>query len=61
MKLTVEIDIILFNCIERFLESQLPNPEAAVILQALEDVAIKHTAKALRERITISEPPQIDL
>lgn len=52
----VEIDSDLFDRIEHFLESQLPNPEAAAILQELEDAEIERTARALRERFIISEP-----
>jgi hypothetical protein len=52
----VEIDATLFDRIERYLESQLPDPEAAAILQALEDAEIERTARALRERFVISEP-----
>jgi hypothetical protein len=52
----VEIDSALFDRIERFLESQLPDGEAAAILQALEDAEIERTAKALQQRYIISEP-----
>ncbi|MBD2057787.1 hypothetical protein H6F88_17470 [Oculatella sp. FACHB-28] len=34
----------------------LPDPEAAAILQVLEDAEIERTARALRERYVISEP-----
>ena len=52
----VEIDADLFDRIERYLESKLPDPEAAAIPQALEDAEIERTARALRERYVISEP-----
>jgi hypothetical protein len=55
----VELDAELFDRIEQFLESLLPNPEAAAILQALEATEIERTARALRERFVISEPPTI--
>ena len=52
----VELDATLFDRIEQFLESLLPNPEAAAILQALDDAEIERNARALRERFVISEP-----
>ena len=54
--INVEINIQLFDRIERYLESQLPDPEAAAILQDLEAAEVERTAKALRERFIISEP-----
>ncbi|MDX2215253.1 MAG: hypothetical protein SFY66_18460 [Oculatellaceae cyanobacterium bins.114] len=57
VRLLVQIDAELFDQIERFLESQLPDSEAADILQSLEAAEIERTAKALRERFVISEPP----
>ncbi|NJP12682.1 MAG: hypothetical protein HC866_27130 [Leptolyngbyaceae cyanobacterium RU_5_1] len=54
--LNVEIAADLVARIEHYLESKLPDPEAAAILQQLEDSEIERTAKALRERYIISEP-----
>jgi hypothetical protein len=52
----VEIDIQLFDRIEAYLESKLPDPEAAAILQALEAAEVERTTRALKERFIISEP-----
>lgn len=62
----VEIDSALFDRIERYLEAQLPDGEAAAILQALEDAEILRTAEAYRldssEFGTYRvEPPEQDL
>lgn len=46
--MSVEIDGALFDQIERYLEAQLPDGEAAAILQALEDAELARTAQAYR-------------
>ncbi|MGB3493895.1 MAG: hypothetical protein WBA57_14290 [Elainellaceae cyanobacterium] len=63
--MTVEIDSTLFDRIERYLEAQLPDGEAAAILQALEDAEIIRTAQAYRldasqPGIYRVEPPEHD-
>jgi|GEM_PF-5772522 hypothetical protein len=53
--LQVELSLSLFNRIEAYLESKRPDPEAAAILQALEDAEVERNTKALRERFILSE------